>query len=154
MKKALLILLLLALGVSEAQAQYGRGYGRGYGNGYGGGGRSRLPEAGPEPKAEEIQPSDIVEERLPDYQAAFDLDPFETEVLREILKNYYAELIAMQKDKTADAELMRKSYERVQEEFKSKLGSILDKEEVEKFIAMDFSPKAKRKRKKKRDNDN
>ncbi len=151
MKKSLLILFLLVLGATQMQAQYGRGYGNGYG-GYGS--RSRLPDPGPEPKPEEVKPSDIVTERLPDYQATFNLDPFETEVLREILKDYYTDLIAMQKDKTTNAETKRENYERRQKEFKSKLGSILTDEEVEKFVAMDFSPKAVRKRKKNRDNDN
>ena len=146
MKKHLFIFFILFMGALQMQAQYGRGYGNGYG-GYNN--RSRLPNPGPEPKPEEIQPSDVVAERLPDYQAAFDLDPFETEVLRDILKEYYTTLIALQKDKKMDAETMRKNYEREQEGFKSKLGSILTKEEVEKFLIMDFSPKAKRKRKKK-----
>ena len=47
---------------------------------------------------------------------------------------------------------MRKDFERMQNEFKTNLKSIMTEEEVEKLIAMDFSSSAVRKRKKKRDN--
>ncbi|WP_051908105.1 hypothetical protein [Flavimarina sp. Hel_I_48] len=158
MKKYLVLILFSVLAISELQAQYG-GYGRGgYGNGYGRGGygsqRSSIPSAGPtQAEPEEVKPSDIVEERLPDYQAEFNLDAFKLEVLRNILEDYYATLIALQKDKTMDAESMRKSYESEQKDLKASLTGILSKEDVEKLVAMDFSPKAVKKRKKARENE-
>ena len=60
--------------------------------------------------------------------------------------------MALQKDQTKDQETMRKDFERMQNEFKTNLKSIMTEEEVEKLIAMDFSSSAVRKRKKKRDN--
>ncbi|MGB3774563.1 MAG: hypothetical protein WA951_04845 [Leeuwenhoekiella sp.] len=154
MKKLFTLLFLVLLGASEMQAQYG-GYGRGgYGNGYGyGRQRNSLPSAGPsQAEPEEVKPSDIVDERLPEYQAEFNLDAFKIEVLRNILEDYYTQLIALQKDKTLDAESMRKSYENEQKNLKSRLSGILDKEDIEKLVTMDFSPKAVKKRKKARDN--
>lgn len=153
MKKFLVLVLFSILGISELQAQYGN-YGRGgYGGGYGRQ-RSTIPSAGPsQAEPEEVKPSEIVEERLPEYQAEFNLDAFKMEVLRNILEEYYATLIALQKDKTMDAESMRKSYESEQKNLKARLTGILSKEEVEKLVAMDFSPKAVKKRKKAREND-
>lgn len=149
MRKIIVLALFSLLCISELQAQYGgRGYGNGYGNsnGYGNGygrQRSSIPSAGPsQAEPEEIKPSDIVEERLPDYQAEFNLDAFKIEVLRNILEDYYTELIALQKDKTQDAESMRKSYEKEQKDLKSSLTGILSQEDIEKLVAMDFSPKA------------
>jgi hypothetical protein len=157
MKKILVLALFSILGISELQAQYGGGgYGNGYGNrnGYGNGygrQRSSIPSAGPsQAEPEEVKPSDIVEERLPDYQAEFNLDAFKIEVLRNILEDYYTELIALQKDKTLDAESMRKSYEQEQKDLKSRLTGILSEEEIEKLVIMDFSDKAVKKRKKAR----
>lgn len=157
MKKILVLALFGILGISELQAQYGgRGYGNGYGNrsGYGNGygrQRSSIPSAGPsQAEPEEVKPSDIVDERLPDYQAEFNLDAFKIEVLRNILEEYYTELIALQKDKTLDAESMRKSYEQEQKDLKSRLTGILSEEEIEKLVVMDFSAKAVKKRKKAR----
>jgi hypothetical protein len=157
MRKIIVLALFSLLCISELQAQYGgRGYGNGYGNsnGYGNGygrQRSSIPSAGPsQAEPEEIKPSDIVEERLPDYQAEFNLDAFKIEVLRNILEDYYTELIALQKDKTQDAESMRKSYEKEQKDLKSSLTGILSQEDIEKLVAMDFSPKAVKKRKKAR----
>lgn len=155
MRKIIVLALFCLLGVSELQAQYGgrgRGYGNnnGYGNGYGRQ-RSSIPSAGPsQAEPEEVKPSDIVEERLPDYQAEFNLDAFKIEVLRNILEDYYTELIALQKDKTLDAESMRESYEREQKDLKSRLTGILSQEEVEKLVTMDFSSKAVKKRQKSR----
>jgi len=106
MKSFLIIILFSVLGMSELHAQYGSRYGRGYGNGNGYGNgygrqRSSIPSAGPtHAEPEEVKPSDIVEERLPDYKAEFNLDAFKIEVLRNILEEYYTELIALQKDKT------------------------------------------------------
>lgn len=157
MRNIIVLALFSLLCIGELQAQYGgRGYGNGYGNsnGYGNGygrQRSSIPSAGPsQAEPEEIKPSDIVEERLPDYQAEFNLDAFKIEVLRNILDDYYTQLIALQKDKTLDAESKRKSYEKEQNDLKSSLTGILSKEDVEKLVAMDFSPKAVKKRKKER----
>ena len=132
--------------MAEAHAQYGYGN-----NGYNRQ-RTRLPQAGSsQPEPEEIKPSDIVEERMPEYISTFELDPFETEVLRSYLTDHYTEVIALQKNKTASPKEIRESYERSQKAFKKNIGSILNEEEVDQLIEMDFSSSAKRKRKKKRE---
>ena len=73
-------------------------------------------------------------------------------MLRTYLEDYFNNIMALQKDQTKDQETMRKDFERIQNEFKTNLKSIMTEEEVEKLIAMDFSSSAVRKRKKKRDN--
>ena len=73
-------------------------------------------------------------------------------MLRTYLEDYFNNIMALQKDQTKDQETMRKDFERMQNEFKTNLKSIMTEEEVEKLIAMDFSSSAVRKRKKKRDN--
>ena len=67
--------------------------------------------------------------------------------------DYYNEVMALQKDKVKDQETLRKDFERMQNEFKTDLKSILTEEELTKFMEMDFSTSAVRKRKKKRDNE-
>ena len=148
------IIAITLLSIQSLSAQYG------YGRGYGGYGRSRMGSsmmgASQTPQGPTEEPptaAEIAEERLPDYVAEFELDPFQTEVLRTYLEDYYNEVMALQKDKTKDQETMRKDFERMQNEFKTDLRSILTEEELTKFMEMDFSSSAVRKRKKKRDND-
>ena len=148
------IIAITLLSIQSLSAQYG------YGRGYGGYGRSRMGSsmmgASQTPQGPTEEPptaAEITEERLPDYVAEFELDPFQTEVLRTYLEDYYNEVMALQKDKTKDQETMRKDFERMQNEFKTDLRSILTEEELTKFMEMDFSSSAVRKRKKKRDND-
>ena len=148
------IIAITLFSMQSIYAQYG--YGRGYG-GYGGSGRSRMSSMGASqtpqgPTEEPPTAAEIAEERLPDYVAEFELDPFQTEVLRTYLEDYFNNIMALQKDQTKDQETMRKDFERMQNEFKTNLKSIMTEEEVEKLIAMDFSSSAVRKRKKKRDN--
>ncbi|HAX16591.1 MAG TPA: hypothetical protein DIV44_07375 [Leeuwenhoekiella sp.] len=151
----LFIIAITLFSMQSIYAQYG--YGRGYG-GYGGYGRSRMGSmmgASQTPQGPTEEPptaAEIAEERLPDYVAEFELDPFQTEVLRTYLEDYFNKVMGLQKDETKDAETMRKDFERMQNEFKADLKSILTEEEVEKLIAMDFSNSAVRKRKKNRDN--
>ncbi len=152
MRTLVIILTLVLMGIYDASAQYG------YGRGYGGYGRSRMGssmmgQAGPSSSKEEPPTAiEIADERMPDYITEFKLDPFETEVLRTYLEEYFGKVMALQKEKGKDAETMRKDFERMQNDFKSNLRSILSEEEVEKLIAMDFSHSAVRKRKKERDN--
>ncbi|PHQ28600.1 hypothetical protein [Leeuwenhoekiella nanhaiensis] len=152
MRTAVMVVILIVLGVYEASAQYG------YGRGYGGYGRSRMGssmmgQTGPSgPTEEPPTAAEIADERLPEYVAEFKLDPFETEVLRTYLEEHFNKVMALQKEKGKDAETMRKDFERMQNDFKSNLKSILTEEEVEKLITMDFSQSAVRKRKKERDN--
>lgn len=152
MRTAVMVVILIVLGVYEASAQYG------YGRGYGGYGRSRMGssmmgQTGPSgPTEEPPTAAEIADERLPEYVAEFNLDPFETEVLRTYLEEHFNKIMALQKEKGKDAETMRKDFERMQNDFKSNLKSILTEEEVEKLITMDFSQSAVRKRKKERDN--
>lgn len=155
MKYLFFIATVVLLGVYDASAQYGYGQG-GYGGGYG---RSRMGSsmmgAGASqqgPKEEPKTAAELVDERLGDYVTEFELDPFETEVLRAYLEDHFNNVMALQKDKTKDAETLRKDFERMQNEFKANLKSILSEEEIEKFITMDFSASAVRKRKKNRDN--
>jgi len=152
MRTLLIVITLVLLGIYDASAQYG------YGRGYGGYGRSRMGssmmgQTGPSgPTEEPPTASEIAEERMPEYVAEFKLDPFETEVLRTYLEEHFNKIMALQKEKGKDAETMRKDFERMQNDFKANLKSILTDEEIEKFIAMDFSSSAVRKRKKERDN--
>lgn len=148
------IIAITLLSIQSLSAQYG------YGRGYGGYGRNRMGSsrmgAGQTPQGPTEEPptaAEIAEERLPDYVDEFELDPFQTEVLRTYLEDYYNEVMALQKDKIKDQETMRKDFERMQNEFKTDLKSILTEEEVTKFMEMDFSTSAVRKRKKKRNNE-
>lgn len=151
MRTVWIIVGLMVLGIYDASAQYGYGY-PGYGRNRMGSSRM-MSSPGPSGPTEEPPTAiEIAEERLPDYVAEFKLDPFETEVLRTYLEEYFGKVMALQKEKGKDAETMRKDFERMQNDFKSNLKSILTEEEVEKFIAMDFSHSAVRKRKKDRDN--
>ena len=141
----------MVLGIYDASAQYGYGY-PGYGRNRMGSSRM-MSNPGPSgPTEEPPTATEIAEERLPDYVEEFKLDPFETEVLRTYLEEHFNKIMALQKEKGKDAETMRKDFERMQNDFKSNLKSILTEEEVEKFIKMDFSQSAVRKRKKERDN--
>ena len=153
MKYIFFIATVFLLGIYDASAQYG------YGNRGGGYGRNRMGSsmmgAGNSPQGPTEEPktaSELVDERLNDYVTEFELDPFEKEVLRAYLEDHFSNIMALQKEKTKDAETMRKDFERMQNEFKGNLKSILTEEEIEKFIAMDFSTSAVRKRKKDRDN--
>ena len=149
MRIALIVITVVLLGIYDASAQYG--YGRGYGRSRMG--SSMMGQPGPSgPKEEPPTPAEIVDERLPDYVAEFKLDPFETEVLRTYLEDHFNNVMALQKEKTKDAETLRKDFDRMQKEFKANLKSILTDEEIEEFIAMDFSSSAVRKRKKERNN--
>ncbi len=151
MRTVWIIVGLMVLGIYDASAQYGYGY-PGYGRNRMGSSRM-MSNPGPSGPTEEPPTAiEIAEERLPDYVAEFKLDPFETEVLRTYLEDYFGKVMALQKEKGKDAETMRKDFERMQNDFKSNLKSILTEEEIEKFIAMDFSHSAVRKRKKDRDN--
>ncbi|MDP5045307.1 MAG: hypothetical protein NWQ06_10060 [Leeuwenhoekiella sp.] len=155
MKYIFFIATVVLMGVYDASAQYG--YGGGYGgNGYG---RSRMGSsmmgAGATqqgPKEEPKTSAELVDERIDEYVTEFELDPFETEVLRTYLETHFDNVMGLQKDKTKDAETMRKDFERMQTEFKTNLKSILSEEEIEKFITMDFTSSAVRKRKKNREN--
>lgn len=151
---AIIAITLLSIQSLSAQYGYGRGYG-GYGRSRMGMGASRMgaSQTPQGPTEEPPTAAEIAEERLPDYVAEFELDPFQTEVLRTYLEDYYNEVMALQKDKIKDQETLRKDFERMQEEFKTDLRSILTEEELTKFMEMDFSSSAVRKRKKKRDNE-
>lgn len=156
MKYLFFIATVIFLGIYDASAQYGYGGGGYGGNGYG---RSRMGSsmmgAGASqqgPREEPKTSAELVDERINDYVTTFELDPFETEVLRTYLEDHFDNVMGLQKDKTKDAETLRKDFERMQTEFKTNLKSILTDEEIEKFIAMDFSSSAVRKRKKDRDN--
>lgn len=151
MRTVWIIVGLMVLGIYDASAQYGYGY-PGYGRNRMGSSRMMSSPGPSGPTEEPPTATEIAEERLPDYVAEFKLDPFETEVLRTYLEEYFGKVMALQKEKGKDAETMRKDFERMQNDFKSNLKSILTEEEVEKFIAMDFSHSAVRKRKKDRDN--
>ncbi|MGB5942786.1 MAG: hypothetical protein WBG71_07875 [Leeuwenhoekiella sp.] len=153
MSKGFIITVLLGvLTIGTVQAQY---YGNGGGRGFG---RNRsiapaTPQAAPEPPT----PQEIVADRLPEYQKTFELDNFQAEVLRVFMEEHLIGIMSLQKDKTLNAEGMRKKYERLQKEFKENLKSIMTEAEVEKLITMDFSQSAQRKRDKKRkkgDDDN
>ena len=124
------IIAITLFSMQSIYAQYG--YGRGYG-GYGGYGRSRMSSMGASqtPQGPTEEPPTV---------------------LRTYLEDYFNNIMALQKDQTKDQETMRKDFERMQNEFKTNLKSIMTEEEVEKLIAMDFSSSAVRKRKKKRDN--
>ena len=151
MRTIWIIVGLMVLGIYDASAQYGYGY-PGYGRNRMGSSRM-MSNPGPSgPTEEPPTATEIAEERLPDYVEEFKLDPFETEVLRTYLEEHFNKIMALQKEKGKDAETMRKDFERMQNDFKSNLKSILTEEEVEKFIKMDFSQSAVRKRKKERDN--
>lgn len=151
MRTVWIIVGLMVLGIYDASAQYGYGY-PGYGRNRMGSSRMMSSPGPTGPTEEPPTAIEIAEERLPDYVAEFKLDPFETEVLRTYLEEYFGKVMALQKEKGKDAETMRKDFERMQNDFKSNLKSILTEEEIEKFIAMDFSHSAVRKRKKDRDN--
>ncbi|SHF42572.1 hypothetical protein SAMN02745246_02484 [Leeuwenhoekiella marinoflava DSM 3653] len=149
---AIIAITLLSIQSLSAQYGYGRGYG-GYGRNRMGSSRMGASQTPQGPTEEPPTAAEIAEERLPDYVAEFELDPFQTEVLRAYLEDYYNEVMALQKDKVKDQETLRKDFERMQNEFKTDLKSILTEEELTKFMEMDFSTSAVRKRKKKRDNE-
>ena len=140
--RILLIVFICLLGI-QAQAQYGGGR---YNRGMSSQPRTQMPA--PEPKT----PSEIVEEHINDYQEVFDLDNFEKEVLKNALIDHITKLQDLQGDRTLKAEDIREKYDRLQNEFKQSLSSLMNPDEINKLIAMDFSKKAERKRRKSKDN--
>tara|TARA_R110002020_G_scaffold153811_1_gene333247 strand:- start:451 stop:882 length:432 start_codon:yes stop_codon:yes gene_type:complete len=134
------ILLITILSIQQVSAQYGRNsrYGRQ---------QSQIPST-PPPQPDPVTAEEIVAERLPDYQAEFNLDNFEIEVLRNYLTDHIKEVQALQTDRTLKPQDAREAYDRLQTKLKENLGAIMTLDEVNKLIAMDFSPRAKRKRKK------
>lgn len=146
--KRLILFTILAVGTAQlATAQYNRMNRMNRSSRM-----SSIPNPRTDPEPEELNPKDIVADRLPEYQETFKLDNFEIEVLRTYLEDHFTKVIALQKNESLNAEGMRKAYEQAEKDFKHNLSSILEEAEVEQLIAMDFSPRAQRKRKKQKDN--
>lgn len=135
------ILLITILSIQQVSAQYGRN------SRYNGRQQSQIPTT-PPPQPDPVTAEEIVAERLPDYQAEFNLDNFEIEVLRNYLTDHIKEVQALQTDRTLKPQDAREAYDRLQTKLKENLGAIMTLEEVNKLITMDFSPRAQRKRKK------
>ena len=134
-----------------AFAQYGNPYQNRRSNG------SRLPNAGPSYQ-EKREPKDmlqVVEERIPFYIEALQLDDFEKEVFKQmLLENLEKQeaIIASEEIKVNDK---RKMLEASQKELTDNLSSILTEEELEKFRNLkppDSREGKKEKRKKKKKN--
>lgn len=138
----LLITALLAFTCTVASAQYGQQYGNRRRSSI-----SQMPQAKEEPPKPKTA-EEIATERLPTYVSTFNLDPFESEVLRSNLVDHFNKMMALNKNQTLTPKEMREEFERYEKDFKSNLSTILSEDEIEQFIAMDFSSTGKRKRKK------
>ena len=127
-------LALLITGAAHAQFGYGNGYG---GNRDAYGRRiSAIPNnPAPEPEPENLTAEQLVEQQLPAFKAALELNDFELAVLQSVLTRHVQKRIETQLLKLSPEKTME-AMEAIQKSQDDELAQGLPPEKYEKYLAL------------------
>lgn len=148
-KQCFLLLLVLLFCGPLAEAQYG------YGNRNYGRQRSAVPRADePEKKAEPLTAEQIVQNEMPQFTEALELNDFEQAVVSTILTKYIQQHIELQLLKL-DADKTREGLEKIRTNQEAELKAGLPEAKYNAFVELQKTgfKKKKKERKKKKDKD-